>query len=194
MKISLVILALCFALAASGCGGDETASAPSEGTTSAASAGREKSTEPGFESNDESFRKKFVVGDHEQEPPFSGVHGGQGNERPRFDPLDQPAPRKLFTRDLDVGSGPAVQKGDEVRVYYAGAIYGTSNAKYYGWLPSFPPVVRLGYGLWGDGFEEGIVGMKVGGLRQVIIPASLLEGTNPPPLEYVIKLVALKQE
>jgi FKBP-type peptidyl-prolyl cis-trans isomerase len=200
MRLPLVVIALCLSLLASGCGGDDDAtSAQDTGSATTtqsqdATTDGEKSTEPVFESEDERFRKKFVVGDYEEEPPFSAVQGSKGNERPSFDPLDQPEPKKLYTRELEVGSGPAVQKGDEVRVYYAGAIYGTSRAKYYGWLPSFPAIVRLGSGLWGDGFEEGIVGMRVGGLRQVLIPSSLLEGTDPPPLEYVIKLVALKQK
>lgn len=201
MRLSLAAIVLCLSLVVLGCGGDDDATSAQQGTTATTTQSQENTTTTaedgqgdGFEAFEDKVRKKIVIGDYPQEPPFSGIHGGKGNERPRFDPPDQPAPKKLLMRDLEVGSGPPVEDGDEVRVYYAGAIYGTSKSKYYGWYPSYPAIVRLGSLLWGKAWEESLVGMKVGGLREVIIPSNRLEGSDPEPLNYVIKLVALEQK
>ncbi|HEX6152651.1 MAG TPA: FKBP-type peptidyl-prolyl cis-trans isomerase [Solirubrobacterales bacterium] len=135
-----------------------------------------------------------MVGDYEAEGPFSAVHGGRGNDLPRFVPPDRPAPKQVLTRDLEVGTGPAAESGDEVSVYYAGANYSASKPNYGGWPPSYPVVFTIGDSLYEDAWEESFVGMRAGGLRQAIIPSRLLEGSSPPPLNYVIKLVALETD
>ncbi len=127
----------------------------------------------------------------EQEGPFSAITGGNGDHRPKFDPPDRLSPKVLRTRDLVVGTGRAARRGDEVGVYYAGAIYKTGRSRYEGWPPASSPVTfQLGFGLYEDAWERGIEGMRVGGSREMIVPARLLAGS--PTLDYVIKLVTLE--
>jgi FKBP-type peptidyl-prolyl cis-trans isomerase len=73
----------------------------------------------------------------------------------------------LYYRDLLAGDGPAVASGQQISV------------RYVGWLPSGekfdagPYAFALGTGAVIRGWDEGLVGMRVGGTRQLIIPASL---------------------
>jgi FKBP-type peptidyl-prolyl cis-trans isomerase len=89
-----------------------------------------------------------------------------------------------------VGSGSAAKRGDEVSVYFAGALYETGDVQFYGWPPSGPSVFELGSGLYGKEWEKSIEGMKVGGIRQVILPSS--EFAEGKPVDYVIALTNLQ--
>jgi FKBP-type peptidyl-prolyl cis-trans isomerase len=91
-----------------------------------------------------------------------------------------------------VGSGPAVKREDEVSVYYAGADHATGKIRYYGWPPNRPATFqRLGFGTFGKSWEKTIEGMRVGGVRQVIIRASYL---SPKPLDYVLVLTDMRPQ
>ncbi|HEX7279795.1 MAG TPA: FKBP-type peptidyl-prolyl cis-trans isomerase [Solirubrobacterales bacterium] len=91
-----------------------------------------------------------------------------------------------------MGSGPAARRGDEVGVYYAGALYETGKVQLYEWPPGPPATIQLGSGIWGASWEKTIEGMKVGGIRQVIIPES--EWAGGKPVDYVILLKALQPQ
>jgi len=84
----------------------------------------------------------------------------------------------VYYRDLVVGTGATVSTGQTVSVRYTG------------WLPNGtqfdsnttqanPLVFKIGAAAVIDGFEEGIIGAKVGTQRQVIIPPSLGYGPYP---------------
>jgi FKBP-type peptidyl-prolyl cis-trans isomerase FkpA len=88
----------------------------------------------------------------------------------------------LYYRDVEVGTGPAIQSGYHVYVYYTG------------WLPSGtrfdgrsqtqgeePLDFPLGRGVVIRGWDEGLVGMRVGGTRQLVIPPHLGYGSTPRP-------------
>jgi FKBP-type peptidyl-prolyl cis-trans isomerase len=83
----------------------------------------------------------------------------------------------LYYRDLTVGTGAVATSASLVSVYYAG--YRTDGSQF-GLLasPSAPFSPQLGKTPPDaiPGFEEGIVGMKVGGTRQLIIPPELAYG------------------
>lgn len=200
MKNPLLICALCLALTAAvfGCGGGEATSSQPEdvpATTKqqqqdADSAPPADRTKPAFKPLEDRYRRKVVIGHYPREAPFSGIRGGKGNENPRFDPPDGPAPKKLLIRELEVGSGPPARHGDEVSVYYAGAVYQTGKVRYGGWPPAQPASFPLGLSFFGEAWEESIEGMRAGGLREVIIPSHRLNGTGA--VDYVIKLVALE--
>ena len=90
-------------------------------------------------------------------------------------------PRKLYTKDLIVGTGATAEKGDEVSVNYVGELY--SNGKIFdsSWKDTpgsaFGPFT-LGAGAVIPGWDQGLVGMKVGGRRELIIPPSLAYGSK----------------
>lgn len=131
-----------------------------------------------------------TTGTTPQGSPFATITGGKGRTQPHIDPSDRPPPRKALVRDLKVGSGPAVQRGDRVAVYYVGVDYKTGKTKYENWPPSPAPyVVRIGFSSVARAWEEGIEGMRAGGSRELIIPSHLAFKTGT--LDYVVKLARI---
>ena len=104
----------------------------------------------------------------------------------------------LYSRDLTVGTGPEVTKGQQVSVHYAGWLpNGTSFDKS---GPTDPALTfTVGAGRVIPGWDEGLVGMRVGGKRQLIIPPALgygASGNGPIPpnavLVFTVDLVSVK--
>lgn len=83
-----------------------------------------------------------------------------------------PLPTDLVVTDLSEGTGGEVGRGDLAFVDYIGA--NSSNGvvfdQSYGRAP-FPVVVGAGSVI--AGWDQGLVGMKVGGRRQLVIPPAL---------------------
>lgn len=78
----------------------------------------------------------------------------------------------LQYQDLVVGEGPAAQAGDVVAVHYTGWL--TDNTKFDSSLDRGTPFsFPLGVGRVIKGWDEGVAGMQVGGVRRLIIPAEL---------------------
>ena len=83
--------------------------------------------------------------------------------------------------DIKQGNGPMAEKGQEVRVHYTGTIY-PSGEKFDSSLDRGQPFVfKLGAGRVIKGWEEGIVGMKTGGKRTLIVPPSMGYGEHGFP-------------
>jgi peptidylprolyl isomerase len=117
--------------------------------------------------------------------PFSAIDVKGGGKDPKFDPPDRPAPKKLLHRELEPGSGPPAQRGDEVRIRYAGAMYENAEVRYGGTAGPF----KLGSGGLGGAFERGIEGMRAGARRELIVPSRLLGGSGA--VDYVIEMKRL---
>jgi FKBP-type peptidyl-prolyl cis-trans isomerase len=110
-----------------------------------------------------------------------------------------PAPSKLVVKDLIPGTGQTAQAGQTVTVNYVGVLY--SNGKEFdsSWKRNQPFNTALTAGSVIPGWVKGIPGMKVGGRRELIIPASLAYGkagsppTIPPnsPLVFVVDLLSV---
>ena len=81
----------------------------------------------------------------------------------------------LYIRDLTVGPGAAATITSTVSVYYEGFLANGGRFDFR-LSPSQPIQFTNGTGAVIAGWEEGIVGMKVGGKRQLIIPPSLAYG------------------
>jgi FKBP-type peptidyl-prolyl cis-trans isomerase FkpA len=88
------------------------------------------------------------------------------------------------TTDLVMGTGPTAVVGSSVTVTYAGWLYDTSKPDGKGTQFDSGSVPLgafvIGAGTKVKGFEQGIVGMKVGGQRRVIIPPELAYGNQSP--------------
>lgn len=97
-----------------------------------------------------------------------------GGEEPRVE-IPSSIPSELVVTDLTEGTGEAAAQGDTLFVYYVGVRSedGTRFDGNYGGTP-FP--VTLGAGSVIDGWEQGLVGVKKGGVRQLDIPADLAYG------------------
>ncbi len=108
-------------------------------------------------------------------------------------------PTKLVARDLVVGTGPAAKDGDALTVRYVGISYSTGKVFDASWKTpqnAFP--FTLGQQAVIPGWDKGIVGMKVGGRRELVIPpvdAYGAQGSGPDikANETLIFVVDLKK-
>ena len=92
-------------------------------------------------------------------------------ERPTGEP-----PSDLEIVDLTVGEGPEAQAGQTVVVHYVGVSHATGNEFDSSWNRNSPFDFRLGAGQVISGWDRGVAGMRVGGRRQLTIPAKLAYG------------------
>jgi FKBP-type peptidyl-prolyl cis-trans isomerase len=82
--------------------------------------------------------------------------------------------------DIKVGTGATAQSGQHIKVHYTGWL--TSGKKFDSSVDAGRPFeLMLGAGQVIKGWDEGIVGMKVGGKRQLRIPPDLAYGAAGYP-------------
>jgi FKBP-type peptidyl-prolyl cis-trans isomerase len=82
--------------------------------------------------------------------------------------------------DIKVGTGAEAQKGQTVSVDYTGWL--ADGTKFDSSLDRGQPITFvLGGGQLIPGFDEGVVGMKIGGERRLIIPPDLAYGAQGRP-------------
>lgn len=84
---------------------------------------------------------------------------------------------KLIIDDVVVGGGAEAKTGDTVSVHYVGTLpngqeFDNSNKR------GEPFEFTIGEGRVIKGWEEGVVGMKVGGKRILVIPSDLAYGDS----------------
>lgn len=107
------------------------------------------------------------------------------------------APSKLVVKDIVVGKGKAAKKGDKISVRYVGVSYDTGKQFDASWDRKMDFPFTLGQGDVIPGWDKGVVGMKVGGRRELVIPPDLAykEKGQPPTIQpnatlvFVIDLV-----
>ncbi|MCW3020212.1 MAG: FKBP-type peptidyl-prolyl cis-trans isomerase [Solirubrobacterales bacterium] len=109
---------------------------------------------------------------------------GPLSKEPKVTPPSAPAPTKLETKDLIVGTGPEAKAGDPITVNYVGVLYKGGKKFNASWETGKPFPFTLGKGEVIKGWDQGIPGMKVGGRRELIIPAALAYGAagRPPSI------------
>lgn len=103
---------------------------------------------------------------------------------------------KLIKTDIKVGNGRAAEAGDLVLVDYKGTF---DDGKVFDESKGKPPLaVQIGAGRVIKGWEEGLVGMKVGGKRKLHVPSALAYGPEgrdgiPPntDLNFEINLLGM---
>lgn len=105
--------------------------------------------------------------------PSSSTAAGCGSDATKLDD-------GLCYVDTKVGTGPEVQKGDVLNIDYTGklvdgSVFDTSS-KHGG-----PFQFKLGAGQVIQGWDQGIVGMKVGGERTLTVPPALGYGAAGYP-------------
>ena len=89
-------------------------------------------------------------------------------------------PSGLVYWDIRVGNGEAAKEGSHVRVHYTGWL--TNGKKFDSSVDAGKPFdFTIGNGEVIKGWEEGVAGMKVGGKRQLRIPAALGYGAEGTP-------------
>jgi peptidylprolyl isomerase len=94
-------------------------------------------------------------------------------------------PSALKAETLIEGSGPAIQSGQQATVQYVGVLYGNGKEFDTSWGKGKQPFTfALGSGQVIKGWDEGVLGMKVGERRRLTIPSSLAYGAagSPPKI------------
>ena len=108
-----------------------------------------------------------------------GLHG----TREGGEPSDATSPRSTSRRarrpadleitDLAVGDGDEATAGSTAVVHYVGVAYSTGEEFDASWNRGEPFAFPLGAGNVIAGWDHGVVGMKVGGRRRLVIPPDL---------------------
>lgn len=106
------------------------------------------------------------------------------------------SPSKFAYKDIVEGTGQAAKSGDKVTVQYVGVGFDSEKEFDSSWSSGQPFPFTLGGGEVIKGWDQGVEGMKVGGRRELVIPASLAYGPagRPPsigPNETLIFVIDL---
>jgi peptidylprolyl isomerase len=107
-------------------------------------------------------------------------------------------PKKLVVKDIVVGKGRAAKKGDQLSMQYVGVTFDDGQEFDSSWDSGTPFDLTLGQGMVIKGWDQGLVGIKTGGRRELIIPAKLAYGAQgrppsiPPNAALVFIVDALK--
>ncbi|MEU6851254.1 FKBP-type peptidyl-prolyl cis-trans isomerase [Actinacidiphila alni] len=97
-------------------------------------------------------------------------------EKPEIDFPGGEPPADLEIKDIWEGDGPVAKAGDNVSVHYVGVAFSSGEEFDASWNRGTPLQFKLGVGQVIAGWDKGVQGMKVGGRRQLIIPAHLAYG------------------
>lgn len=110
-------------------------------------------------------------------------------------------PQPFTITDLRVGTGAEAVNGKVLTVNYAGWLFSTTAAENKGTLfgtsvGSTPLQFTLGTNAVIRGWEQGLVGMKAGGVRRLVIPPELAYGASgngpiPPNANLVFEVELL---
>lgn len=131
---------------------------------------------------------------------LAGSACGGNDTAPSIQPgFDVPA---LLTTDMTVGSGAQATSGRLVTVHYTGWLYNPTAAENKGSQfdssrgrgQTFAFV--LGAGTVIRGWDQGVAGMRIGGIRRLVIPSALGygsqgSGTSIPPSSALVFEVEL---
>lgn len=87
-----------------------------------------------------------------------------------------PAPERIVVRDLKPGKGPVVQPGDFFRARYVSFTYDDGWAVEPYW--SSPSTYTAEIGSYIEGWEVGLKRIRIGGIRELIVPSSMAYGNG----------------
>lgn len=137
----------------------------------------------------------FGGGDDDDEPGTA-----QDTTKPEVEIPEGDPPTELRVDDLEVGEGDEVAVGDTVEVHYVGVLFDGGEEFDASWDRGQPFSFTVGAGGVIQGWDDGVVGMKVGGRRRLVIPPELAYGESgqsgiPPDstLVFVIDLLSVEK-
>lgn len=181
MKLPALMLSLCLALAIAvgGCGSSGDSS--SDSTASSGSTASSESTGPG----------ETTSSNEASEPANTDLSKKPVVVVPKGIPSS-----KFAFKDIVEGTGPVAKSGDKVTVQYVGVGFDSEKEFDSSWSRNEPFSFTLGAGEVIQGWDKGVEGMKVGGRRELLLPAGLAYGAagSPPkiaPNESLIFIIDL---
>lgn len=126
--------------------------------------------------------------------------GGDGDSNP-ITPTPTIPPQSFTVTDLRVGTGAEAANGKRLTVHYALWFFSTTGTDNKGQLiqtsvGSTPFSFVLGTNAVIAGWDQGLVGMKVGGVRRLVVPPALAYGATgngpiPPNTNLVFEVELL---
>ena len=119
----------------------------------------------------------------------------EGTKLADFAPIDRVGELQII--DIEEGTGAVVQPGATITAHYTGAL--CKNGIIFQSSHDFGKPISFGLDQVIRGWTDGVPGMKVGGMRRLIIPSELAYGSaraasNIPPnsdLVFDIELQAI---
>ncbi len=90
-------------------------------------------------------------------------------------------PTKLGVIDVVKGKGRAAKPGDALTMQYVGVSWSTGQEFDASWDRGQPFKFQLGAGMVIPGWDQGLVGIKPGGRRELVIPPDLGYGPQGQP-------------
>jgi len=108
---------------------------------------------------------------------------------------------ELQTTDLSEGTGPAAKDGDCLVMKYYGTLAADGTKFDENFTDTTAFAFKLGQGQVIEGWDKGMVGLKVGGTRRLAIPAAMAYGSQSPSasipansdLVFVVKLERIQK-
>ncbi|MEU1837988.1 FKBP-type peptidyl-prolyl cis-trans isomerase [Micromonospora chersina] len=99
-------------------------------------------------------------------------------EKPEVGPIEGAPPADLVIEDITVGDGPEARPGQLATVHYVGVAHSNGREFDASWNRGDTFEFPLGGGQVIAGWDQGVVGMKVGGRRRLTIPPHLGYGAR----------------
>jgi peptidylprolyl isomerase len=149
-------------------------------------------------------KTQTAVADTAAKPPTAtkvSPSSGESNisTKPKIPKAAGAAPKALKVEDLIEGKGAAAKSGDKVAVRYVGVLYNNNKEFDSSWKRGKAPFeLTLGQGQVIQGWDQGLLGMKVGGRRRLTIPPDLAYGAQGAgsaigPNETLVFVIDLEQ-
>ncbi len=93
--------------------------------------------------------------------------------KPEIDFPGETPPGELKVEDQWEGDGREVRSGDTISAHYVGVAWSTGEEFDASWNRGTPLQFQAGIGQVIQGWDQGLLGMKVGGRRTITIPPHL---------------------
>ena len=170
-KISILLALAATALALAACG----------------SSASESDADKFAQTAEQQAKTQTVAADTATKPPTATKAKPSSGEsdiatKPKIPKASGAAPKELKVEDLIEGKGPAAKSGDKVSVRYVGVLFNNNKEFDSSWKRGKAPFeLTLGQGSVIPGWDQGLVGMKVGGRRRLTIPPDLAYGVQGQP-------------